>query len=458
MSILSIENINIFSNSLWVSLFGLLVITFLLTFGRKLKFAIKLERIGLPIAVICGILGILIGPYGFFNLITRETTDVWEHSLTPLLSLIFATLMLGRPVPNLRGLFKPIVNQFLLALALGFGQFFVGGLVVKYLLSSSLDFNPLMGCLIEVGFEGGHGAAYIIGESFSKLGFPEGLDLGLAMATIGLLSSSLIGSIFIFIGNVFKLTYQKEQEINNEINELKFNFNFFNDIKILLVNLGLAGLAISLGVLLINILRYISNSLGDFSREIIYSLPVFPLILIGSLLIRYLLEKSEKTELISQILQREMGILSTDLLIFAAMASLNLSIVLENLAPIFLLTIFGLLWNILCISFFAYFIFDDFWYEKGLVEFGNSTGVVASGLLLLRLADPKNISKTLPIFTSKQLFAQLLLSGGFFTVLAPLLLDKIGLTYWTEFFAFLSIIIIFVAYIFNNKISIPFLE
>jgi len=40
-------------------------------------------------------------------------------------------------------------------------------------------------------------------------------------------------------------------------------------------------------------------------------------------------------------------------------------------------------------------------------------------LLLLMLADPKNISKTLPIFSSKQLFAQLILSGGLFTVLAP---------------------------------------
>lgn len=61
-----------------------------------------------------------------------------------------------------------------------------------------METNPLMGCLIEVGFEGGHGAATIIGESFNKLGFSDGLDLGLAMATMGLLSSSLLGS-FLFL-------------------------------------------------------------------------------------------------------------------------------------------------------------------------------------------------------------------------------------------------------------------
>ena len=447
-------NSNIFSNSIFVSITGLLIIGFLLIFGRRLKFAIQLERFGLPIAVICGILGILIGPYGIFNFLTKETTAIWEESLTPLLSIVFATLMLGRSIPDLKGLIKPIGNQFLLALALGFGQFFVGGLVVKFLLPESLNANPLMGCLIEVGFEGGHGAAAIIGNSFNKLGFPEGLDLGLAMATMGLLSSSLIGSLFILLGKIFKITNQNEF-IENKDN-IDFKFNIFDDLGILLVNLGFAGLAILIGVILIKTIRLSSTIFGDFSKEVINSLPVFPLILIGSLLIRYMLEKTEKTAFISQILQREMGILSTDLLIFSAMASLNLSIVINNLTIIFLLTIFGLLWNILCIAFFSYFVFEDYWFEKGLVEFGNSTGVVASGLLLLRLADPNNLSKTLPIFTSKQLFAQLLLSGGFFTVLSPFLLSRIGLTSWTEICGALSLLTVIIAFFLNNKLTVLF--
>ncbi len=446
------ENSNIFSNSIFVSIAGFFIIGFLFIFGRKLKFAIQLERFGLPIAVISGILGILIGPYGIFKFLSKETTDVWEQSLTPLLSIVFATLMLGRSIPDLKGLIKPIGNQFLLALALGFGQFFVGGLVVKFLLPESINVNPLMGCLIEVGFEGGHGAAAIIGNSFDKLGFPEGLDLGLAMATMGLLSSSLIGSLFVLIGRFFKITNETELLENKNNIDFKFNLNIYDDLKILFVNLGFAGLAILIGVFFIKAIRLSSTFFGDFSKDVINSLPVFPLILIGSLLIRYILEKTEKTELISQILQREMGILSTDLLIFSAMASLNLSIVINNLTTILYLTIFGLLWNILCIAFFSYFVFEDYWFEKGLVEFGNSTGVVASGLLLLRLTDPNNLSKTLPIFTSKQLFAQLLLSGGFFTVLSPFLLSRIGLTYWTEICGALSLLIIFIAFLLNNKL------
>ena len=443
-------SLNIFSNSLLISFLGFLTIFFLLTFGKKFKLAVQLERFGLPIAVISGIVGISIGPFGFVHFLSKETTNVWSNFPTPLLSLVFATLMMGRPIPNINGLVRPILNQFLLALSLGFGQFLIGGLVVKYLLSQYMDTNPLMGCLIEVGFEGGHGAASIIGESFNRLGFSDGLDLGLAMATMGLLSSSILGSIFIFLGRNLGLSDTKEiLEKKDDVN-VNTSIGIFADLRILIINLGFSGLAISFGFLLLTFLRFISSSLGQFSQEIIFSLPVFPFILIGSLLVRYILEKTKNTQFISNILQREIGILSTDLLIFTAMASLDITVVFENWILILVFTVFGLFWNLICIAFFAYFIFDDYWFEKSLIEFGNSTGVVASGLLLLRLADPKNISKTLPIFTSKQLFAQLILSGGLFTVLAPLLISKIGLDYWTEICAVITLAILLIAFILNK--------
>ncbi len=453
MNISLLQNQNIFSSSLTISLIGFFVIGFFLIFGRKFKLAVQLERFGLPIAVISGIVGISIGPYGLINILSKETTNVWSNFPTPLLSLVFATLMMGRPIPNINGLIRPIVNQFLLALSLGFGQFLVGGLVVKYLLSSSMETNPLMGCLIEVGFEGGHGAASIIGESFNKLGFSDGLDLGLAMATMGLLSSSLLGSFFIFLGRTLGISDTEQIVDKTEDENLNLKISVFSDLRILLINLGFVGLAISFGVLILNLLRYISNFFGEFSREVILSLPVFPLILIGSLLIRYILEKTNNTEFISNLLQREIGILSTDLLIFTAMASLDIATVLDNWRLILVLTIFGLIWNLICIAYFAYFVFEKHWFERSLIEFGNSTGVVASGLLLLRLADPKNISQTLPIFTSKQLFAQLILSGGFFTVLAPLLISKIGLDYWTEICASITLFTILVAFFFNKRFS-----
>ena len=47
-----------------------------------------------------------------------------------------------------------------------------------------------------------------------------------------------------------------------------------------------------------------------------------------------------------------------------------------------------------------------------MIEFGHATGVAASGLLLLRMADPDDRSDALPAFSIKQLMLQPFLAGG----------------------------------------------
>ena len=98
------------------------------------------------------------------------------------------------------------------------------------------------------------------------------------MATMGLLSSSLLGSIFIFVGRTLGIsdTEQIVDKTDNENPNLKISI--FSDLRTLLINLGFVGLAISFGVSTLNLLRYISNYFGEFSKEVILSLPVFPLI------------------------------------------------------------------------------------------------------------------------------------------------------------------------------------
>ena len=76
LNIFSLQNKDIFSNSLFISFLGLLIIFFLLIFGRKFKLAVQLERFGLPIAVISGILGISIGPFGAIHFLPKETINV----------------------------------------------------------------------------------------------------------------------------------------------------------------------------------------------------------------------------------------------------------------------------------------------------------------------------------------------------------------------------------------------
>jgi len=358
---------------------------------------------------------------------------------TPLLTLVFATLMLGRPIPRVSGLWKPVASQALLGLLLGFGQYVVGGIIVLSFLLPYLGVDPLMGCIIEVGFEGGHGAAAIMGESFRKLGFPEGLDLGFAMATVGLLASTFLGSGLVVIGRFLGWLVPAEQEIKNDWTDADLEFKPFEQLRLLLYNFALAGLAVLVGILLLYFVRLFSTFMGDISQEVLMAFPVFPLALMGSFLVRFSLEKTGQTKIVSSLFQREIGILSTDLLIITAMAGLNLPLLVNYWVPISILALGGLLWNLAGMLIFSRLFFKDEWFERAIAEFGNSTGVAASGLLLLRLADPRNSTNTLPVFSIKQLFLQPLLSGGLITVIAPLFISNFGLKGWTEFCGLISL-------------------
>ncbi len=434
------------AQGIWLSVLLLFLLGILLTLGRRLEPALKLERIGIPIALLVGFAALLIGPYGPIPLLKESVTDVWVRLPTPLLTLVFATLMLGRPLPSIKGLLKPVFSQALLGLLLGFGQYLFGGLVVLFVLTPLLGVDPLMGCLIEVGFEGGHGAAAVMGESFKRLGFQAGLDLGMAMATVGLLSSTLIGSALVVIGRWSGWMVKNNQDVSISETEPEESISVIEQFNLLLINLALAGAAVLLGVLMLTFLRSISSFFGDIFHQVISVFPVFPLALLGSFLIRFSMEKIDKTEFVSQLLQREIGTISTDLLIATAIASLNIPLLVNDWVPILVLSVTGLTWNLFGMLLSRY-IFSEEWFERSIAEFGNATGVAASGLLLLRLADPLNLTRTLPVFSMKQLLLQPLLSGGLITVVAPLIVLKVGLIEWTEICGVITLVAISLAFV-----------
>jgi len=419
--------------------------------GRRFEFALRLERLGIPIALLVGAIALFLGPYGKLHLLSASVTDVWVKLPSPLLTLVFATLMLGRPIPKISGILKPVASQSLLALVLGFGQYLVGGLVVLIFLIPKYGVDPLMGCLIEIGFEGGHGAAAIMGDSLLKLGFPEGLDLGLAMATVGLLSSTLIGSLLVVLARWRGWLILDENEESTILGSDEQSNEIFSQVKEILTNLALTGCAVLFGVLSLILITSFAPYFDGIFNDVLKSFPVFPLALLGSLMVRLILEKTDNTNIVSPLIQREIGTLSTDLLIITAMASLNLPLLVNDWLPITVLSITGLTWNLAGMFFFAKLTFKKEWFERSIAEFGNATGVAASGILLLRLSDPKNSTNTLPIFSIKQLLLQPLLSGGIITVTAPLVVRQFGLKGWTELSGLLTIIFISLIFILSSQ-------
>lgn len=408
----------------------------LVAVGRAIGPALGLQRIGLPAALLAGVVGLLLGPYGPWPLLPAPLEALWAKLPMVLLTFVFGTLMLGRPLPDLARLWKPAAAQTLLGLTLGFGQYLVGALAVLLVLGPWLGADPLMACLIEVGFEGGHGSAAVMGPIYADLGFAGGTDLGLAMATVGLLSSTVVGGLLVVLaqgkgwllngGGSPHCVVPKPAAAGAGPAPGRGE-----RLRQLAANLALVGIAVGIGVVALAGLERLAEPAGGVLRTVIDALPVYPLALGGSLLVRLALERSGRAQLASASLQSAMGALATDLLITAATAGLNLPLLQRNWLPLLVLSGFGLAWNLLVILLLAPRILPAGWFERAVIEFGQATGVAASGLLLLSMADPEGRSEAIPAFSIKQLLLQPVLAGGVVTVAAPLALHSWGLPVWT---------------------------
>ena len=174
-------SVGTFHELAWLALAGS-VLSLILAAGRRIGRRLQLRLWGVPEALVAGLIGLLVAPSGLLPLLPDHLMQLWGDLPLVLLTLVFGSLMLGKPLPKLGGLWRPVSGQVCLALVLAFGQYVVGGLAVLLVLQPWLGVSPVMACLIEVAYEGGHGSAAAMGPSYAALGFPGGQDLGLAMA------------------------------------------------------------------------------------------------------------------------------------------------------------------------------------------------------------------------------------------------------------------------------------
>ena len=199
-------------------------------------------------------------------------------------------------------------------------------------------------------------------------------------------------------------------------------------IDALTLNVALAGGAVGLGILLKALLTGLGGGLGGpDTASLIQAIPVFPLAMVGGLIVQVVLQRTRQTDLASPVAQASLGSVAMDLLITAAMASLNLPLLEENWIPFVALAVAGLTWNVCAFLWLAPRIFRDHWFERGIADFGQGTGVTATGLLLLRMADPLGRSRAMEAFSFKQLLFEPFLGGGLVTALSPVLIAGWGL-------------------------------
>ncbi|GGC55153.1 sodium:glutamate symporter [Hoyosella rhizosphaerae] len=422
--------------------FSLLLIGLVMLISKiirvKWRFA---QRLFIPSSIIGGALVLLLGPDVFGRLMSALGTDrfaesgiftegiltVWSSLPGLLISMIFAALFLGHRLPTLKQAFHVAGPQISFGMALGSGQYVLGLLLAFLVLGPVFGMPIISGTLIEIGFEGGHGTAAGMAETFAEFGFPEGQDLALGLATIGILSGVVVGIILINWGVRTGKTTQLKEKGNLSVAEQAGLVEKDNrksagtltvqpaSIEPLTLHFGLIATAVLIGWIILESLRWIEQQLWADSIEIIAFVPLFPVAMIGGIIVQIAIQTFDKHDIVDrQLVERIQGV-SLDVLIVAALGTLSLLAIAANFWPFVLLAVTGLAWALFAFIVIARHVMPDYWFERAIADVGQSLGVTSTGLILLRVADPDLKTPAYPAFGYKQLVLEPFFGGGLIT-------------------------------------------
>ena len=433
---------------------ALVIIALALVVSNALRLRITwLRKLFLPSSVIAGLILLLLGP----DVIGRLMPTLFEDSpgLFPayvqeswaalpglLINVVFAALFIGKAIPGLRTIWLRAGPQVVVGQTMAWGQYVVGLTLALLVLTPLFNMNPMVGALIEIGFEGGHGTAAGMADTFADLGFEEGADLALGLATVGIVAGVLIGTLMINIaarrgvitpteknGAPDDLMRDDERPSTEEFSEFKKDLTHeAGTTDPLSLHIGLVGIAILIGWLLLSGLQWIEQVTWarNDGLEILAHVPLFPIAMIGGVIVQLVVTRFGLERHVSTRTMARIAGTALDFTIVAALATLSLTTLGEYFLPFLLLSVAGIGWGLFVLIVIAPRVIPENWFERGIGDFGQSMGVTVTGLLLMRMADPKNTSGAFESFGYKQLMFEPIVGGGLFTAAALPLIAEFG--------------------------------
>ncbi|BAU56861.1 sodium/glutamate symporter [Halorhodospira halochloris] len=430
---------------------ALLILSLLVLASAVLRsYLLWAQRLFLPSSIIAGVIALLLGPevlgrlldYPFAEqggIFPGYVTQTWEAIPGLLISVVFAALFLGKPIPGLREIWMRAGPQVVVGQTMAWGQYVVGIILALLVLVPVFGMSPMAGALIEIGFEGGHGTAAGMAATFEDLGFAAGADLALGLATVGIVAGVLIGTVMINIavrrgvidtpaqvdvvrGQADDLTGEELEGLKRDRRQEQATTDPFS------VHLGLVGLAVVIGWGLLEALQWLEGV--TWARhggiEVLAHVPLFPMAMLGGVILQISMDRSGYADRVSARTMSRISGTALDFTIVAALATLSLTVLGEHLLPFLLLAVTGIAWSLFVLIVIAPMVVPYNWFERGVGDFGQSLGVTVTGVLLMRMADPTNRSGALESFGYKQLLFEPIVGGGLFTAASVPLIYQFG--------------------------------
>jgi ESS family glutamate:Na+ symporter len=419
----------------------------------------------IPASVVAGFIGLAViqaglvsSPSSHWPASAQSLSDTLSSWPGWLIAVVFAGMLLNQGRSMASENVSRVGRQGLMVWIIVLGEAAVGLTATWLLVKPFYDVPNSFGMLIETGFAGGHGTAAAMGEVFAhpSIALESGKDLGMLMATCGLVGGLLCGIVAINFG-VRRGWVQKSDDASrqptqpNESTDQKESKQAIGFARIeretidpLLFQVIWLALAFGLGLLLqdgiARLADYVDIQMGwggpenmsvdaaqgQLAKRLsVSSIAVFPLFiytLLGGWVVRHGLQLFGQTHRIDGSTLNRLTSTAMDILVVAAIASLNLQAVAAHLVPFLTLLACGLIWATVCLFVFARWLLPkEHWFELGLINYGMSTGTTATGFVLLRMVDPELRSGAAEDYALAAPLSAPFIGGGIITIALPLL-------------------------------------
>lgn len=401
-------------------LIGTAVVGGFLLLGAFLRAKVPVfRRWLLPASVIGGTIGLLLGP-GIWGSgaplpFPDDWISFWEALPVVLIVPVFAAAPLGMgmdPSKKRRRLrdMAPIVLLMTGIFALGGSiQYILGyGLnLAMTAISPESGLYRTFGYELPQGFAGGHGTATAIGSILQDFGLPwwqTSQGVSLTLATIGLIGGMLFGIFFInraarkgetqLLGNSHAIDKDTLQGYSKDIDKQG------NLGRQTTANSSIETITVHLTILLIaSALAYLLSARMRVWVPAVY-LPVWFYALLIMYVLNFILLKLKLHWLIDTKVKARITGTFSDFAITAAIMTLPIKAVSAYIVPILLMALLGFVGTyFVTFPLYRRTFKGDYAFERAIMSWGVNTGVMITGMTLLKITDPEYESPVLSDFS-----------------------------------------------------------
>jgi glutamate:Na+ symporter, ESS family len=374
----------------YTGIFHFIFIALLLLIAKLMKERVPfLNRIIMPSALLAGALGWVLSDQAL-GLITLDV-DYLEVVMYNAIGLGFIALALRT---NEQGSNKPFVTGAIIASGYLF-QAMIGALVVVLLFS---EFFLGTGFLISLGFSQGPSLAFNIGSGWEQQGLvPLGGSLGVAIASIGFLWGGVMGVI---INNIYARKHQLV--INREVDQIKVsNIEIESHSKltifdVLTTNLVLVLLIYGVVMVVLGFSQRYLVPLGGLAQT--FASLFYGLNFLLGILVAFGFKKLQRVMnqrgvnfgfvtnnyILQSISSFLFNVLITSSVLIISRASVN--------EYLWFIAIGTTLAGVLTYGYFKWLAnwqFSEHQHEYTIGFYGNNTGVISTGIALVKMIDPE---------------------------------------------------------------------